>query len=77
MKARRAKKKGKMRRAREHAAAALSRAPTLPEALLLAGELAKEDGDELDARALLQRYLEVGADNLRSIEQVDAWLGAR
>ena len=77
MKARRAKKKGKMRRAREHAAAALSRAPTLPEALLLAGELAKEDGDELDARALMQRYLEVGADNLRSIEQVDAWLGAR
>lgn len=77
MLARRARDNGKMRRAREHAAAALSRAPTLPEALLVAGELAKEAGDELDARALLQRYLEVGADDLRSIEQVEAWLGAR
>ena len=76
-KARRAKAKGQTRRAREHAAAALARAPTLPEALLVAGELAKEAGDELDARALLQRYLEVGADDLRSTEQVDAWLGAR
>ncbi len=77
MQARSDQKKGHMRRAREKAAAALTRAPTLPEALLVAGQLARDDNDELDARALLQRYLEVGADDLRSLEQIDAWLGQR
>jgi hypothetical protein len=47
----------------------------LPEALLVAGQLARADGDDLDARALLQRYLEVGADDLRSLEQINAWIG--
>ena len=77
MEARGEHKDGHMRRARERAAAALTRAPTLPEALLVAGQLARADNDELDARALLQRYLEVGADDLRSLEQIDAWLGQR
>jgi uncharacterized membrane protein len=77
MEARGEHKEGHMRRARERAAAALTRAPTLPEALLVAGQLARADNDELDARALLQRYLEVGADDLRSLEQIDAWLGQR
>jgi hypothetical protein len=77
MQARGEKIRGNMRRAREKAAAALTRAPTLPEALLVAGQLARADNDDLDARALLQRYLEVGADDLRSLEQIDAWLGQR
>ncbi len=62
-------------RARELAAMALSRSPKLPEALLLAGELARDSRDELSARALLQRFLELGADDLRAKEQVEAWLG--
>ncbi len=76
MMARRDHAKGHKRRARERAAAALTLAPTLPEALLVAGQLARAAGEDLDARALLQRYLEVGADDLRSLEQTRAWLGA-
>ncbi len=64
-----------LRRARELAAAALARSPALPEALLLAGQLAQEADDELAGRALLQRFLELGADDLRAKEQVEAWLG--
>lgn len=74
--ARNARVDGHLRRARELAGTALSIAPTLPEALLVAGQLARADEDELSARALLQRYLELGADDLRSREQIDAWLGA-
>lgn len=73
--ARRARDRGSLRRARELAALALARAPMLPEALLLAGTLARDDKDDLSARALLQRFLELGADDLRAKEQVEAWLG--
>jgi hypothetical protein len=75
LQARKAQAAGRTRRARELAAAALARTPTLPEALLIAGQLARADNDELNARALLQRYLELGADDLRSKEQIEAWLG--
>ena len=73
--ARAARNAGKRGRARELAAAALARSPNLPEALLLAGQLAQDDDDELAGRALLQRFLELGADDLRAKEQVEAWLG--
>jgi len=73
--ARHARTHGHLGRARERAAAALAHAPDLPEALLLAGQLAQDDHDELAGRALLQRFLELGADDLRAKEQVEAWLG--
>ena len=73
--ARAASNAGNRNRARELAAAALARSPNLPEALLLAGQLAQDDDDELAGRALLQRFLELGADDLRAKEQVEAWLG--
>ena len=74
--ARRAQARGELGRARELAAAALARSPTLPEALLTAGQMARADNDELSARALLQRFLELGPDDLRAQEQIEAWLGA-
>jgi len=58
--------------ARELAAHALARRPDLPEALLLAGQLARKDGDRPAAAALFKRYLEVGADDLAAEEQVRA-----
>lgn len=73
--ARQASAAGKKKRAQELAASALAKAPGLPEALLVAGRLAQKNNQNLEARALLQRYLEVGADDLRAREQVEAWLG--
>jgi hypothetical protein len=61
-------------RAREMAARALVRRPDLPEALLLAGQLAHEAGERDQARALLSRYLELGADDAAAEEQVRALL---
>lgn len=66
--------RGKRRHARELAASALSRAPSLPEALLVAGYLAQSDNDDLSARPLLQRFLELGADDLQARDQVEASL---
>ncbi|MCP4449572.1 MAG: hypothetical protein GY811_30200 [Myxococcales bacterium] len=75
VRARKARNSGKRNRAREFAASALARSPSLPEALLLAGQLAQDDDDELAGRAFLQRFLELGADDLRAREQAEAWLG--
>jgi hypothetical protein len=72
---RRAAHAGHIARARELALHALSLDPQLPEALLVAGQLAHRDHDELAARPLLHRFLELGADDLRAEEQVKAWLG--
>ena len=58
--------------ARELAAHALAQRPDLPEALLLAGQLARRDGDRAAAAALFQRYLELGPDDLAAEEQVRA-----
>ncbi len=74
LRARVARNSGHLSRARELAAEALTRSPQLPEALLLAGQLAQADDDELAGRALLQRYLELDADDLRAKEQANAWL---
>jgi len=59
--------------ARELAAHALARRPDLPEALLLAGQLARKDGDQAAAGALFKRYLAGGADDLAAEEQVRAF----
>ncbi len=75
LRARAARNTGDLARARELAAEALTRSPQLPEALLLAGQLAQADDDELAGRAFLQRYLELDADDLRAKEQANAWLG--
>jgi hypothetical protein len=40
--------------------------------LLLAGQLARRDGDRAAAAALFQRYLELGPDDLAAEEQVRA-----
>jgi isopenicillin-N N-acyltransferase-like protein len=58
-------------RARELAARALTRRPDLPEALLLAGELARAGGDEAAAALLFARYL-ASPDDLAAEEQVRA-----
>ena len=73
--ARRLHQRGKLNLAREQTALGLARSPNLPEALHLAGELARLAGEDLDARAYFQRYLEVGADDLGAQEQARAWLG--
>lgn len=67
-----------MRRARQHhsrewAARALARRPDLPEALLLAGQLAHKAGDRDEARALLTRYL-AAPDDPSAVDQVKALL---
>lgn len=64
---------GSVGAARELAAHALARRPDLPEALLLAGQLARRDGDQAGAAALFRRYLELGPDDLAAEEQVRAF----
>ena len=59
--------------ARELANHALARRPDLPEALLLAGQLAHQAGDQAAAGALFKRYLAGGADDLAAEEQVRAF----
>lgn len=61
--ARLAASRGEVTTARHSAARALARAPDLPEALELAGRLAASAGDHGAARALLQRWLDAGADD--------------
>lgn len=75
--ARAAAREGRLAAAREHAVRALAHAPDLPEALLLAGELARQAGDEDAALAHLRRYLEVGPDDLGAREQAEALVGPR
>ncbi len=67
-----ARSAGSVAAARELAAHALARRPDLPEGLLLAGQLAREDGDQAGASALFRRYLELGPDDLAAEEQVRA-----
>ena len=67
-----ARSAGSVGAARELAAHALARRPDLPEALLLAGQLARRDGDQAAASALFARYLANGPDDLAAEEQVRA-----
>lgn len=66
---------GRTRRAREMVQRALAHAPELPEALELAGDLARSSGDRSTARRYYQRYLDVGPDDLGAEEEVRALLG--
>ncbi len=60
-----------------HIHRALARAPRLPEALVLGGELASARGDAQAAEALYRRYLEAGSDAPRTEQRVRAELDAR
>jgi hypothetical protein len=62
-------------RASERVARALAHAPSLPEALALAGELARRRGDHDAARAYWQRWLEAGPDDPAMEQEVRAALG--
>lgn len=62
------------KRGRELAERAISWAPDLPEALLVAGELARATGDHEVADRYLRRYLEVGPDDLGAEERIRARL---
>lgn len=61
--ARQALARGELVPARQLAARALARAPELPEALVLAGELAALAGDQPMARTLWQRWIDGGPDD--------------
>lgn len=65
---------GSHRRARELVQRALARAPTLPEALRMAGDYARADGDHEVADQFYRRYLEVGPDDLAAEEEIKALL---
>ena len=65
---------GRTRRAREMVQRALAHAPKLPEALELAGALARASGDRRTAQRYYQRYLDVGPDDLQAEEEVRALL---
>lgn len=60
--------------ARQRAARALARAPTLPEAILLAGDLAAAANDPGAARELWQRWLDGGPDHPEREQLVRAQL---
>lgn len=60
---RRAHAAGQLVTARQLADRAVARAPALPEAVLLAGELAAAAGDAATARRLLQSWLDAGPDD--------------
>lgn len=62
-------------RAREQALRALALAPDLPEALLVAGDLARAAGDIEAARRYYRRCLDVGVDDLGEAEEIRAVLG--
>ncbi len=72
--ARQAVRRGGRRQARELVSRALVRAPDLPQALWMAAELARADHDDERARRLLQRYLDVGPDDLNAGEEARAIL---
>jgi len=73
--AREARRAGDVERARELCARALIRRPDLPEALLLAGDLARTAGDRDAAQRFYRRLLEVGSDGPEGEEEVRAHLG--
>jgi hypothetical protein len=75
--ARAARSAGERRRARELTARALARRPDLPEAQVLAGDLAREAGDIPVASAHYQRYLDLGPDDLAAAEQIRSFLRER
>jgi isopenicillin-N N-acyltransferase like protein len=66
---------GRRRQARELVQRALAHAPDLPEALKLAGDLARASGDREIAQQYYQRYLDIGPDDLGAEEEVRALLG--
>ena len=70
-------RKGGDRAARELVSRALARAPTVPQALLLAGELARERGDDETAIAMYTRYMEVAGDDPLAGRQIEAVLKDR
>lgn len=59
----------------ERAARALVRAPQLPEALLLAGKIARARGDIEGAKATLGLWLDGGPDDPQAEEDVKAFVG--
>lgn len=73
--ARRARRDGKSKRAVELTQRALTYAPDLPEALLLAGDLARARADHEAAVRYYRRYLEVGPDDFGVEAEVRAFLG--
>jgi hypothetical protein len=72
--ARRVHAAGHLARARQLADRAVARAPSLPEALLLAGELAGAAGDHVAARRLLQAWIDGGPDDPDREQKVRAQL---
>ena len=62
-------------RAAEHVARALARVPALPEALELAGRIARRRGDDAGGRALWQRWLDGGPDDPGAEQEIRAVLG--
>ena len=72
---RRAKQSGSWTRATELTQRALTYAPNLPEALELAGELARLRGDNQAAAGYYRRFLEVGPDDFGVEAEVRAFLG--
>lgn len=73
--ARRADVSGNRTRADELVQRALTYAPDLPEALELAGTLARARGDVEKARAYYERFLEAGPDDFGIEAEVRAFLG--
>jgi isopenicillin-N N-acyltransferase-like protein len=66
---------GQVSRARELVMRALILRPDLPEALILAGELARQAGDREAAESYFRRCLEIGLDDLGAEEEIRALLG--
>jgi tetratricopeptide (TPR) repeat protein len=66
---------GHVSQARELVMRALILTPDLPEALILAGELARRAGDREAAEGYFRRCLEIGLDDLGAEEEIRALLG--
>lgn len=73
--ARRADHAGQTKRARELVQRALTYAPDLPEALELAGQLARDNKDHEAARRYYERLLQVGPDDFGAEAEIRAYLG--
>jgi hypothetical protein len=73
--ARRALRDGSGARAAEAVARALARVPTLPEALELAGRIARRRGDDAGGRALWQKWIDGGPDDPGTEQEIRAVLG--
>jgi hypothetical protein len=56
-------------------ARALARVPNLPEALELAGMIARQSGDDARMRELWERWLSGGADDPGAEQEIRAVLG--